>query len=73
MPRKRRTVRLDSTYPYRVYKSNYWKEVNLADGRLAWTPVLETRLDRYFNQFVAPVPDSVILEADAVNRENEER
>ncbi|WP_346317152.1 redoxin domain-containing protein [Chitinophaga sp. YIM B06452] len=57
---------LDSTYPYRVYKSNYWKEVNLADGRLVRTPVLETRLDRYFNQLVAPVPDSVILEADAI-------
>ena len=57
---------LDSTYPYRVYKSNYWKEVNLADGRLVRTPVLETRLDRYFNQLVPPVPDSVILEADAI-------
>ncbi|MGN6511091.1 MAG: redoxin domain-containing protein [Chitinophaga sp.] len=57
---------LDSTYPYRVYKANYGKEVNLADGRLVRTPVLETKLDRYFNQLVAPMPDSVIAEADAL-------
>lgn len=57
---------LDSSYPYFVYKNNYWKEVNLADGRLVRTPVLETRLDRYFNQLVAPMPDSAIVEADAL-------
>lgn len=55
---------LDSTYPYRYYKAHYWDDVNLADGRLVRTPILEKRLDRYFNQLVAPVPDSVMIEAD---------
>ncbi|RPE13727.1 DUF5106 domain-containing protein [Chitinophaga lutea] len=55
---------LDSTYPYRYYKAHYWDDVDLADGRLVRTPVLEARLGRYFNQLVAPVPDSVIAEAD---------
>ncbi len=57
---------LDSTYPYRYYKSHYWQDVNLSDGRLVRTPILEARLTRYFNQLVAPVPDSVITEADAL-------
>lgn len=56
----------DSTYPYRYYKSHYWDDVNLADGRLVRTPILEARLDKYFKQLVAPVPDSIILEADQV-------
>lgn len=57
---------LDSTYPYRYYKAHYWNDANLADGRLVRTPVLEARLNRYFTQLVAPVPDSVILEADRI-------
>lgn len=61
---KRADGSLDSTYPYLYYKSHYWDDVNLADGRLVRTPILEARLDRYFKQLVAPVPDSVILEAD---------
>lgn len=57
---------LDSTYPYRYYKAHYWDDVDLADGRLVRTPIIETRLNRYFSQLVAPVPDSVISEADAL-------
>lgn len=57
---------LDSTYPYRYFKAHYWDDVDLADGRLVRTPILETRLNRYFTQLVAPVPDSVIVEADAL-------
>ncbi len=55
---------LDSTYPYRYYKGHYWDDIDLSDGRLVRTPILEARLDRYFKQLVAPVPDSVIAEAD---------
>lgn len=56
----------DSTYPYFYYKGHYWDDVDLGDGRLVRTPILEARLDRYFKQLVAPVPDSVILEADKI-------
>lgn len=57
---------LDSTYPYRYFKAHYWDDVDLSDGRLVRTPIIETRLNRYFTQLVAPVPDSVIVEADAL-------
>lgn len=65
MPRKKDGT-LDSTYPFRTYKSHYWDDVDLSDGRLVRTPIIETRLTRYFNQLVTPMPDSVILEADAL-------
>ncbi len=54
----------DSTFPYRYYKGHYWDNINVADGRLVRTPILEARLDRYFKNLVAPVPDSTIYEAD---------
>ncbi|MGX5818269.1 redoxin domain-containing protein [Chitinophaga lutea] len=57
---------LDSTFPYRYYKAHFWDDADLSDGRLVRTPVLEARLNRYFNQLVAPVPDSAIVEADKI-------
>ena len=63
MPRKK-DGSLDSTYPYLYFKAHYWDDVDLSDGRLVRTPIIESRLTRYFNQLVAPVPDSVILEGD---------
>ncbi|MRG46384.1 DUF5106 domain-containing protein [Chitinophaga sp. SYP-B3965] len=63
MPRKK-DGSLDSSYPFLAYKSHYWDDVDLSDGRLVRTPILETRLTRYFNQLVTPVPDSVIAEGD---------
>lgn len=63
MPKKK-DGSLDSTYPFQFYKNHYWDDVDLADGRLVRTPIIETRLTRYFNQLVTPVPDSVIVESD---------
>lgn len=65
MPRKADGT-LDSSYPYHYFKAHYWKDVDLADGRLIRTPIIEMKLNRYFSQLVAPVPDSVIKEADAI-------
>ncbi|RAI98766.1 uncharacterized protein DUF4369 [Chitinophaga skermanii] len=55
---------LDSTYPYRYYKAHYWDDFNLSDGRLVRTPILETRLEKYFKTLVQIHPDSVIAECD---------
>lgn len=54
----------DSTAAYEYYKSHYWDGVNFYDGRLAYTTFFEDKLDKYFNQLVAPNPDSVIKEID---------
>jgi len=56
--------RADSVAAYEYYKSKYWEGVNFWDGRLAYTTFFEEKLDKYFNQVVAPHPDSVIKEID---------
>jgi len=54
----------DSLAAYSYYKEHYWDGVNFYDGRLAYTTFFEDKLDKYFNQVVAPHPDSVIKEMD---------
>ncbi|PSL35652.1 redoxin domain-containing protein [Chitinophaga ginsengisoli] len=54
----------DSTFAYRYYKSHYWDSVNLSDGRLVRTDIIEKKLSRYFTQLVPMEPDSIIMEAD---------
>jgi peroxiredoxin len=56
----------DSTFAYRYYRAHYWDDVNLNDGRLVRTPILEGKLSKYFNQVVPMQPDSVIAECDQV-------
>ncbi|GAA0532119.1 hypothetical protein GCM10009415_11970 [Chitinophaga japonensis] len=56
----------DSAFAYRYFKSHYWDEVNLADGRLVRTPVLEGKLQKYFTQLVPMEPDSIIAECDTL-------
>lgn len=56
----------DSTFGYRYYKAHYWDSVNLTDGRLVRTDIIEKKLNRYFTQLVAMDPDSIIVEADKI-------
>lgn len=59
-------IRGDSLRAYRYYRDHYWDHIDFGDNRILRTPVLETRLDRYFSQLVPPVPDSVNRAADAM-------
>ncbi len=56
----------DSTFAYRYFRAHYWDHVDFADARILRTPVLETRLERYFSQLVPPVPDSLNAAADSI-------
>ncbi|MVT07240.1 redoxin domain-containing protein [Chitinophaga tropicalis] len=56
----------DSTFPYRYYKTHYWDNVNLGDGRLVRTNVIESKLQRYFTQLVPLDPDSINVECDNI-------
>ena len=58
------STREDSVAAFRYYKEHYWEGVNFWDGRLAYTTFFEDKVDRYFNQLVAPHPDSVNKEMD---------
>jgi thiol-disulfide isomerase/thioredoxin len=54
----------DSIAAYNFYKGHFWDGVNFWDGRLAYTTFFEDKLDKYFEQLVAPQPDSIIKELD---------
>lgn len=54
----------DSAQAYHYFKDHYWGHLSLNDSRLLRTPVLETRLQRYFTQLVPPQADSINKEAD---------
>lgn len=54
----------DSLAAFRYYKEHYFEGLNFWDGRLAYTPFFEERVDRYFKQLVAFDSDSVIWEID---------
>ena len=56
--------REDSMQAYRYYKDHYWDGVDFWDGRLAYTTFFEDKLDKYYNEVIAPHPDSVIREID---------
>ena len=57
-------TRADSLAAYNFYKSHFWDGVPLWDGRLAYTPFFEPKVDKYFTQLVMPDPDSIIREID---------
>ncbi len=54
----------DSVAIYNYYKSHYWDGVNLSDARLLRTPVFQLKFNRYFDEVLPQLPDSLILEAD---------
>jgi thiol-disulfide isomerase/thioredoxin len=67
----------DSVYAYQYFKSHFWDGINFYDDRLTRTPIIENKLDKYFEQLVYPNPDSVNKEIDwmlgfaSINKENE--
>ena len=54
----------DSAYAYRYYKNNFWNGVDFYDDLFARTTFFEGKFDKYFENVVAPHPDSVIKEID---------
>ncbi|HEX5669113.1 MAG TPA: thioredoxin-like domain-containing protein [Chitinophagaceae bacterium] len=57
------------------YRRLYWDSMDLNDERLIRTPVLQSKYDRFFDDIVPPVPDTLIMEVDELMlrvRANEE-
>lgn len=54
----------DSNFVYEYYKGHYWDNISFADNRLVRTPFFEPKLEKYFQDLVAPNPDSLIKEID---------
>ncbi|HEX2920588.1 MAG TPA: redoxin domain-containing protein [Bacteroidales bacterium] len=49
---------------YNYNKDHFFDNVDLSDERLLRTPILQSRLDAFFNQVVIPAPDSINKEID---------
>lgn len=56
----------DSIYKFNYFKKHYWDNVDFSDSRILYTPIMDTRMHRYFSQMVVPQPDSVDEVADAL-------
>ncbi len=56
----------DSLAIYYYYRNHYWDGVNLTDARLIRTPVLQIKLDRYFDDVLPQDPDTLKMEADDI-------
>ena len=54
----------DSTFAYQYYKNHYWDGISFTDDRLIRTPVLQSRFDRYYDDILPQVPDSITMYAD---------
>jgi thiol-disulfide isomerase/thioredoxin len=63
---KNPTNKEDSLAAYIYFKNHFWDGVNFWDGRLAYTPFFEDKLDKYFSQLIVPQPDSIIKEIDNI-------
>ncbi|HLO83165.1 MAG TPA: DUF5106 domain-containing protein, partial [Chitinophagaceae bacterium] len=57
------------------FRKMYWDSMDLNDERLIRTPVLQAKYDRFFDDIVPPLPDTLIMEVDELMlrvRANEE-
>jgi thiol-disulfide isomerase/thioredoxin len=54
----------DSIASYNYFKTHFWDGVYFWDGRLAYTPFFEDKVEKYYSQLVQPHPDSTIKEID---------
>ena len=61
---KQTTGKYDSIFAYHYFKAHYWDGINFYDDRLIRTPIFESKVDKYYEQLVAPYPDSVNKEID---------
>lgn len=60
------SISLDSLERYHFYKSHFWDHLELADERFIRTPIIERKLETYFNNIVFLNPDSTISAIDIV-------
>jgi peroxiredoxin len=58
--------RPDSTFAYNYFKAHFFDDINIYDTRTLRTPILENKIDYYFDKLVIPTPDSLNSEVDRI-------
>lgn len=61
----------DSTYPSRYYQNHYWDGYDFQDDRLIFTPMYEPKLKNYMDNWVVPIPDTVMKVCDELLKKAE--
>lgn len=56
----------DSTYLFNYYKNHFFDNIDFSDERFLRTPVLQSRVERYFKDLVYQVSDSIIVDCDRI-------
>lgn len=51
----------DSLFAYNYYKDHFWDGISFTDERLIRTPVFQGKFDRYYDEILPQVPDSIIV------------
>jgi thiol-disulfide isomerase/thioredoxin len=54
----------DTTFAYQYYKNHYWDGISFTDDRLIRTPVLQGKFDKYYDEVLPQIPDSINTYAD---------
>jgi peroxiredoxin len=58
---------IDSSFQYKYYRTHYFDNINFNDSRLLRTPILESKIDEYFDKVCyPPIPDTLCKEVDKV-------
>lgn len=63
-PPKDENGKIDSSFQFKYYKAHFWDNIDLADDRMARTPVLDKKLTQYMDKMVHQLPDSLEIAAD---------
>jgi len=51
-------------YQLNYYKNHFWDSVDLTDERMIRTPLLEKKIERYFDEFTVQTSDSISKDVD---------
>lgn len=54
----------DSLFQYRYYRTHYFDNFNISDGRLLRTPLYEEKILTYVDKIVPQIPDTIDKEVD---------
>lgn len=57
---------IDSTFQFKYYKNHYLDNIDFADDRMLYTPVLHSKMDYYIKKLTLQVPDSINKAADYI-------
>ena len=56
----------DSLFRFNLYKKKFFENIDFGDERMVLTPFLQTKLEKYFENLVYQVTDSINTDADKV-------